>query len=61
MDSIKDALLSSFEPDVVVKVNDVEGNERKKAALFQLIRTTLASRYKIVVDIEKDEIYVQYK
>jgi len=61
MNSLRDILLNSINPDVIVKVCDVEGNEKKKLKLFNDLRNFLAPRYKIFADTEKHEIYIQYK
>lgn len=61
MRSIRDAMLGAIQPDLIIKVNDIEGNKKKKDKVFNEIKNTLLNRYTIFADTTKDEILLQYK
>lgn len=61
MDSLRDALLSSIKPDVLIRVNDIDGNKKKFGKLFDELKKTLSAKYTIYADTVKAEIYIQYK
>ena len=60
MNTIRDALLSSFEPDAIVIIRGIDLNQKKKDKLFDEVRDTLIPKYKILADKVNDKIYIQY-